>query len=62
MENFLYTETGMLKIRWWIPAAAIWTLALYLGYNIIVAAAVMGGASGAADPFWNAPIYWVFGK
>ena len=62
MHNSFHTNSGMLRIRWWVPATILGFACLYAFYNIMVVMAVMGGAQGVADPFWNAPIYWMFGK
>lgn len=56
-KDLFFAENGMLRIRWWplIPVVG------YIGLNVLTFAMVMMGAKGAADPFWHAPIIWVFG-
>ncbi len=57
MESKFFTETGMLRLRWWwlaLPAA-------YLALNVVAAYMIMTGAGGRPDPFWHAPLYWMFG-
>jgi|GEM_PF-5742201 len=57
MENAIFTETGMIRIRWWplfVPAA-------YVALNVVALGMIMIGSGGRPDPFWHAPIYWMFG-
>ena len=56
----VYTEPGMLRIRWWPVFFAGVLLLAYLGYNVLHLIFIMLGAPGSADPFWNGVTIFLF--
>jgi len=57
MEKLFFTESGVLRIRWWpLLGVAVWII--WVAVSLGMAAS---GASGRADPFIHAPLYWMFG-
>ncbi|OGG41492.1 hypothetical protein A2837_03230 [Candidatus Kaiserbacteria bacterium RIFCSPHIGHO2_01_FULL_46_22] len=57
IQNAVFTESGMIRVRWWwlaLPAA-------YAALNVVAAWMILLGAGGRPDPFWHAPLYLMFG-
>ncbi|MBP6946433.1 MAG: hypothetical protein KBB46_04080 [Candidatus Pacebacteria bacterium] len=57
MESKFFTESGMIRIRWWplLPPLA------YVALNAVALGMIILGAGGRPDPFWHAPLYFMFG-
>lgn len=62
-KSAVWTDDGMLRIRWWPFAAAGALGGMYALYNILIFALVISGFARGfkADPVLHAPLIWIFG-
>lgn len=63
LRNSFFTESGMLRIRWWPLALLAAVAAAFALVNVATLVMLALGAQGAVpDPFWHAPIIFFFGR
>jgi hypothetical protein len=63
LKDSFFTASGMLRIRWWPLALLAAVAAAFAIINGVTLAMLALGAQGAvADPFWHAPIFFLFGR
>ncbi len=56
-KDLFFTESGMLRIRWW-PTLAF---TMYVALNVLTFVMVLAGGKGHADMFFHAPLIQLFG-
>ena len=54
-DQKFFTESGWLRIRWWLPFLGV----VYTGLGLVSVLMVIFGAEGHADPVWHAPLFWL---
>lgn len=57
----LRSESGVIRVRYWLPLIAAALALAYVGFNVITLISVALGGRGLFDPFFHAPIRWIFG-